>query len=262
MTDLTKMLCGLFFFTLILSACSSEDLAPTSNEDEIVPQEFLNISYMGQSYENVPTAYDENGDFIFLDKEFSEIYQKNLANDLDWSISIKGSNSIEFFSNLKENLEANGIVIDSTIKSIAAYPIDGLTRAGYDDLASLTLFDDKEFKDRNYTFVLNDSVISTEVSNLKNSPWSFNDKCSSLKIANNMPNDPNKEFQLGYFSYPCSNIDAVFIGYDDRNFSDRTITCVAHAGDKKECSNLPGFNDKLSSFKFFFAQKGQYTSSF
>lgn len=77
-----------------------------------------------------------------------------------------------------------------------------------------------------------------------------------------MPNDPNKEFQLGYFSYPCSNIDAVFIGYDDRNFSDRTITCVAHAGDKKECSNLPGFNDKLSSFKFFFAQKGQYTSSF
>lgn len=98
MTDLTKMLCGLFFFTLILSACSSEDLAPTSNEDEIVPQEFLNISYMGQSYENVPTAYDENGDFIFLDKEFSEIYQKNLANDLDWSISIKGSNSIEFFS--------------------------------------------------------------------------------------------------------------------------------------------------------------------
>ena len=262
MTDLTKMLCGFFVFTLALSACSSEDLTPTSNEEGIVPQEFLNITYKGQSFENVPTAYDENGDFIFLDKEFSKIYQKNLANDSDWSISIKGSSDIEFFSNLDENLEANGIEIDPEIKSIVAYPIDVLTRAGYEDLASVTLFDDKDFKDRNYTFVLNDSIISTDVRNLKNSPWKFNDKCSSLKIANNMPNDPNKEFKLGYFTYPCSNIDAVFIGYDDRDFSDRTITCVAHAGDKKECPSLPGFNDKLSSFKFFFAQKGQYTSSF
>lgn len=262
MVNIRTLISGLSLCVILLTACNNEDTPAMHEEVSLEPQEFLNITYMGQSFENVPTAYDENGDFIFLDGKFAEIYQENLANDPDWSISIKGPNDIEFFSNLEENLKSNGIEIDSNIKSSIAYPVDALTRAGYDDLASLTIYDDKEYKDRNYTFVLNDSTISTEVSNLKDSPWKFNDKCSSLKIVNNMPNDPNKEFKLGYFTYPCSDIDAVFIGYDDKNFSDRTITCVAHAGGKKDCSSLPGFNDKLSSFKFFFAQKGQYTSSF
>lgn len=260
------------FLLLVVPAISGTFLACTENaavlNDEIILSrsgelvEYLNITYNGKTYQNIPTSYDENGDFIFLDDEFSAIYSYELANDSDWSISAQDSQNITFYPNLKSNLDANGIEIDENIESIEAILRESHARVGYNDLAEVTLFDDKNYEDRNYSFQLNDSIIATEVANLKNNPWSFNDKCSSLIITNNMPNDPNKTFQLGYFEYNCSDIEAVFIGYDDRNFSDRTITCTAAPATVKKYWSLPGFNDKLSSFKFFFAQKGQYHSSF
>ena len=42
-------------------------------------------------------------------------------------------------------------------------------------------------------------IIYTEVAK-KNKSLGFNDKCSSLILTNNMPDDPNnKIFKLGYF---------------------------------------------------------------
>lgn len=254
----------------VMTSCSEEVDAPQSqaDADDVLTRstdtiEYLNITYKGVTYDNVPTTYDENGDFVFSDDEFAPIYAAELANDPDWSISAKDAQNITFYGSLTSNLEANGIEIDQDVKVVdgsRSYVIP--SRASYEHLAEVTLYDDRDFKDRNYSFQLNDSIISTEVANLKNKPWSFNDKCSSLIITNNMPNDPNKTFKLGYFDYPCSEIEAVFIGYDDRNFTDRTITCVCQPSDVKKYASLPGFNDKMSSFKFFFAKKGQYSSSF
>lgn len=251
----------------VLTSCSNEADDPQIQADEVQTRsndaiEYLNITYKGVTYNNVPTTYDENGDFVFNDDDFASIYAAELANDPDWSISAKDATNITFYGSLASNLENNGIEIDKNIKSIdGERSFMASTRASYENLAEVTLYDDRDFKDRNYTFVLNDSIISTEVANLKDKPWGFNDKCSSLIITNNMPNDPNKKFQLGYFEYPCSEIEAVFIGYDDRNFSDRTITGVCPPSDVKTYASLPGFNDKMSSFKLFFAKKGQYSPS-
>lgn len=249
-----------------LWSCSNDADVPVPQDEEISTRsgelvECLNITYKGKTYQNVPTSYDENGDFLFLDSEFQAIYAEELANDLDWSISAKDSHNITFYPDLKNNLDSNGIEVDESIEAVDAALAVALTRAGYNDLAEVTLYDDRDFKDRNYSFQLNDSIIYTEVANLKNKPWEFNDKCSSLILTNNMPDDPNKIFKLGYFEYPCSEIEAVFIGYDDRNFSDRTITCVAPPTSVKKYPSLPGFNDKMSSFKLLFAKKGQYQPS-
>lgn len=246
-------------------SCSNDPDIIQDNKDfnnSVLSIEYLNITYNGVTYLNVPTTYNDHGDFIFHDEDFATIYTTELANDPDWSISIIDAENIIFYGNLKTNLKANGIEIDPDIQFINGIRSGSPeTRAGYEDLAEVTLFDDRDYKDRNYSFQLNDSVISVEVNNLNDKPWRFNDKCSSLIITNNMPNDPNQKFKLGYFTYPCSEIVAVFIGYDDKNFSDRTITCVCPPSDVKKYPSLPGFNDKMSSFKFFFAQKGQYSST-
>ena len=214
-----------------LWSCSNDAGVPVPQDEEISTRsgelvECLNITYKGKTYQNVPTSYDENGDFLFLDSEFSAIYAEELANDLDWSISAKDSHNITFYPDLKNNLDSNGIEVDESIEAVDAALAVALTRAGYNDLAEVTLYDDRDFKDRNYSFQLNDSI-----------------------------------FKLGYFEYPCSEIEAVFIGYDDRNFSDRTITCVAPPTSVKKYPSLPGFNDKMSSFKLLFAKKGQYQPS-
>lgn len=133
---------------------------------------------------------------------------------------------------------------------------------GYNYNSVLELYDDRNFKDRHYSFSLNDSIIEVENSDLKKSPYKFNDKCSSLRIANNLPTKEGYFLKLGAYSYETKDIVAVFIGFDDKNFSDRTIVCSTGAGTLKEYRSLPGFNDKLSSFKFLYAQKGQYTDHF
>lgn len=131
------------------------------------------------------------------------------------------------------------------------------TRSASDSLAVLTLYDDKYYKDRSLTFGLFENRLNLAVANLKDKSFKFNDKCSSLIIKNNFC-DPDHYFTLGVDNCPYSKIEAVFVGYDDRNFSDRTITGIAVANSIKKYATLPGFNDKLSSFKFLLARKGQY----
>lgn len=249
-----------------LASCANEtdDFVNQNDASElkaVEAEEYLNITYKDKTYFGVPTTYDENGDFVFLDNEFSAIYAKELANDYDWSISAKDSQNITFYADLKSNLDANGIVIDNRIKAVEASFSDGVTRAGNNFIAEVVMYDDRDYKDRQCTATLNDTVIQTEVANLKNKPWRFNDKCSSIILTNNMPNDSSKTFHLTYFDLLCSDIDAVFIGYDDKNFSDRTITCVAPPTTVQKYASLPGFNDKMSSFKFFFAKHGQYSTT-
>lgn len=222
----------------------------------------MNITYKGEVYKNIPTTYDENGDFVFLDNIFSNIYEKELKENTNLSIVARDPQNIILYEDFQTACDSEGIILIKEIPNIEASYNTLNSRAGYEDLASVTLYDDRDFKDRNYTFVLNDTVKATEVVDLKKSPWKFNDKCSSLILTNNLPNDPNKKLMLGSYEYACTDIDVVFIGYDDKGFTDRTITCIAPTAQVKKYASLPGFNDKMSSFKLFFAQKGQYQASF
>lgn len=248
--------------TAILSSCNNDDIPTVQNEGDktraIETVDYLNITYKGIKYKNVPTTYDENGDFIFLDNEFSAVYQNELANDYDWSISAKDSYNITFYPSLESNLKSNGLTVIEDANSSTKSILKQLTRSASDSLAVLTLYDDKYYKDRSLTFGLFENKHNYPVANLKDKKYKFNDKCSSLIIKNNFPDDPDHYFPLNVGNCPYSKVEAVFVGYDDRNFSDRTITGIAVANSIKKYATLPGFNDKLSSFKFLLARKGQY----
>lgn len=181
-----------------------------------------------------------------------------MANDYDWSISAKDSYNITFYPSLESNLKSNGLTVIEDANSSTKSILKQLTRSASDSLAVLTLYDDKYYKDRSLTFGLFENKHSHTVANLKDKSWKFNDKCSSLIIKNNFPDDPDHYFPLNVGNCPYSKVEAVFVGYDDRNFSDRTITGIAVANSIKKYATLPGFNDKLSSFKFLLARKGQY----
>ena len=55
-----------------LWSCSNDADVPVPQDEEISTRsgelvECLNITYKGKTYQNVPTSYDENGDFLFLE---------------------------------------------------------------------------------------------------------------------------------------------------------------------------------------------------
>ena len=251
-------------------SCMSDDetvllqIQQSQSSRAVAVADYLNITYNGKTYEAVPTSYDVNGDFIFLDEEFSFVYATELAYDSNWSISITGSNDITFYPDLQTNLLSNKIeIINEVIMDSLNRSYPKVQNSLSESWATVTLYDDKRFKDRSVDIVLiKNSKLSWEVSNLGEYPYSFNDKCSSLIFVNDAPeylellNSP-----MIYSPEQGTKIEAVFIGYDDRNFSDRTITCVVPHKSRKEYPSLPGFNDKMSSCKLFIAKKGEYIST-
>lgn len=146
----------LFLATLIVAglllSCSNDNdelqQTETTSESEVV--EYLNITYHGNEFLHVPTFYDEKGDFVFLDAEFSKIYEDKLANNINWSIKMKSSSDIEFYDNLDENLKMNGIKMSNAIplRSMSDTIVTNRSTS-YEYLAYLTLYDDKDFKDTN-----------------------------------------------------------------------------------------------------------------
>ena len=241
-----------------LASCNNEDTPVTQPNANLNPQEFLNISYNGKEYSNIPTTYDENGEFIFLDKDFSKIYEGELKDLSTLSIHLNDESSIEMFKTLDDNLEKHGVEISSVPMGN-----DVLTRTGVSSeenfLGTVDLWDDKKFKDTYWQFGIMTATNPKWVENL-GSPYKFNDKCSSLILTNNLPNDSSKELNMGSYTLKYSEATLVFIGYDDRGYSDRTFTALAKPTEKKEFRELKNFNDKMSSLKLFFARTGVYTT--
>ncbi len=134
-----------------LASCNNED-APTSvSQAEQNPDEFLNITYEGELYRNIPTTYDKNGEFVFLDDEFAKIYEENLKGSTTLSIHLIDESSIEMFKTLEDNLLAHGIdPITIPVEEGAS------TRTGVSSeenfLGTVDLWDDKGFKDTHWQF--------------------------------------------------------------------------------------------------------------
>jgi hypothetical protein len=254
---------------LLATSCSNADLLTIesnadlstieSNAEPTSRVEYLTVTYEGKTYKSIPTTYDVRGNFVFQDEVFSSRYRNEIDLLPELSIFMVRENEIELYKNLNELLEKKGLTLLEGVQ-IEETQLRSSTLPGYDHLAALKLHDDKNFKDRFVQDSLNYSRIIASNANLGNSPHNFNDKCSSLIITNNIKNSTTETIQLGGQTFICANVSAVFIGYDDKNYSDRTIVCIANAGTVTMEASLPGFNDKLSSYKFLFAQKGQYIS--
>ncbi|MBD5263350.1 MAG: hypothetical protein HDS39_04685 [Bacteroides sp.] len=241
-----------------LCSCSNEETPFSDGENmESIPQDVLNITYNGKTYYNVLATYDENGDFIFHDDELSKIYESELKNLEGLSIHAIDDNNIEIFNTLEDNLQSNGIDI-----SLLPTNANALTRTEVSSeqnfLGVVEIFDDKDFGDRHYPFGILDPLYPYHMSNLKNYN-NFNDKCSSLKLTNYLPNDQTKILNMGSYTLTYAEATLVFIGYEDKNYGKKSYVVLANAGEHKELKELKGFNDKMSSFKLMFAISGTYT---
>ncbi len=218
--------------------------------------EILNITYKGKCYKSIPTTYDENGEFVFLNDEFATLYSTEIAMLPDLSIFVTDANNIEFYSSLNETLEKKELKLIKNVKFNSV-----LTRVG-GIVGEVDLFDDTGCKDRHFPFTITENSPINYIADLKPSPYKFNDKCSSLTLANNLPDVHNQTILIDGKSLPCADVSVVFIGYDDKNYTDRTIVCTAESSRYNTYNSLPGFNDKLSSFKLFLAKDGQYYTHF
>lgn len=252
-----------FFASLMLvgsmigcASCSNEDVPEKTQESTLSPTEFLNISYNGKEYLNVPTAYDENGDFVFLDNEFSKIYEAELKELPTLSINLITDTNIEMFSSLESNLTKQGIDY-SKVPDESSPATRTITSSEQNYIGTVDLYDDKNFKDTHLQFGIIDAIHTVEEPRLKT--YGFNDKCSSLELWNHLPKDESKILNLGSYSLSYDKATLVFIGYDDTDYSDRTYTALAGASELKKYKELKNFNDKMSSCKLFFSEKGNLT---
>lgn len=62
---------------IAFTSCNSDEVISQNDEVQLQPQEFLNITYKGEVYKNIPTTYDENGDFVFWIIFFQTYMKKN-----------------------------------------------------------------------------------------------------------------------------------------------------------------------------------------
>ncbi len=248
------------FVSLTLVSCNNDienDLSKIQNTFD--NKEFFTISYKGQTYKNIPVQYDKNGDFIFLDSDFARIYNEKI-NIGNYTMYLDKNSNISFYDNLDDFFKDKNLKIISDLKTRSGNEQSNTFAITTQYSGGVELYDDKNFLDtrKEFTLKIPDNY-SLEISNL--SSISFNDKCSSLRVTNNLPSNNFSYIVFGGYTYKSTNIIVLFVGNDDVAFQDRQIICAAEAGTICEHNELPGFNDKLSSFKLYLTQKGQYECS-
>lgn len=221
--------------------------------ENLVAEDYLTIHFNDSTYNNVPTAYDENGNFVFLDEKFATIYTTLLVTKPRLSTFILAEGEIALYVDLETGLEDQDLTLIPGEEAAATSRLVGTS------VAWVRLYDDKNYNDTNHRYDLSEFTQIVSYSSLK--PISFNDKCSSLKMENNLPWNSTETMVLNGSTILKSNVTAVFIGYEHEYMGGNTVVCVAEPGTYRNYPSLPGFNDKLSSFDFKLAQHGQYTSS-
>ncbi|MDE6554163.1 MAG: hypothetical protein K2K98_14565 [Muribaculaceae bacterium] len=246
-----------FIASAILCSWSTDETLSSKMEDpESFALDLLNITYNGKTYYNVLTSYDEKGNFVFHDEELSKIYNQELKDLETISFNYIDDNSIEIFNSLNENLKYHGIQMEYLTEDVN-YTTRTEVSSEQNFLGTVEIFDDKNFKDRNYSFGILDPLKPYYMSDLKNYN-SFNDKCSSLKLTNFLPNDDTQILNMGVYTLKFSEATLVFIGYEDKNYGKSSYTVLAEASENIEVKEFKGFNDKMSSFKLLFAKSGIY----
>lgn len=237
---------ALFAMTLAVPSCNVEEPEPTNGNVE-----FLNITYKDKLYKSVPTTYDKDGQFVFLDKEFSAVYNVEVSQLPNLSIFVTDEHDIEFYSSLEETFDTKNLKFVSSVPSNLPQ-----TRAEI-PIGSVDIFDKRDCAGDHIMFYLNKPHQMPAVRDFEDDPYHFNDKCSSLILTNNLPYSKDHFIVLNGYSLPCIDISVVFVGYEDKEFSGRTTVITANAGVVNRTYSLPGFDKQLSSFKLFIAQRGQ-----
>lgn len=248
MTQMKKCYTTLVLLAIALTIPSCSEEPEPTNEDVV----FLNVTYKDKLYKSIPTTYGKDGQFIFHDREFSDVYNTEISPMPSLSIFMADDHNIEFYSSLEETFETKKLDEVSDIPTRLPQ-----TRVN-NVFGNVTLFEKNDFKDMNLIFHLDKPHQVYSVRDFTDDPFHFNNNCSSLTLTNNLPDSHDQFIIINGYSCSCADISVVFVGYDDKNFTGHTIVCVAQSNRYNTYEHLPGFNNRLSSFKLFMAKDGQY----
>ena len=216
----------------------------------------LSATYKGVVYK-VPGKLDEDGNPVYLNKEFSDLFKNKLSNNPNLVTFVTGNNTVEYFDSLEDVFDADGLKYleqmpnsnDSDIKTRAAGVIAGRVQ----------VWDDSNFGDRTLIFDIDYDVIF-EYPHLKYYD-NFNDKISSLRIYNYINPSANIYSHLGPKANPLqphlgSSLRITFLGYEDDTYSGKVLLCVGSANgsttvpshEDNRLGNF-GWNDKITAVR-------------
>ena len=242
MRNLTKLSFLTIFLYLFIS-CSNDDI-DVANINGTTTAETFRFVYKGINYSS-PYHFDENSTIVLHDAEVYELYKK-LKSLPELATYIKEDNSIEFFDNYAQAIEAteNRLTLR---REVPFQPFEYII---------IELYDSKEYQGNSY---IRDYDLSTlKFSHIVggNLSWNninFNKKASSFKIktyergykAKGYEKNSTKDYHY-YLSYKV-------IFYNDYELQNQTLIFSKYPSDLNENINIEdlnkyGWNNKIGTY--------------
>lgn len=213
---------------IVLFSCSNDSKDLT--EDIVDSSNKLQVTYKGINYS---ASYDLiNDSIVFRDgEEFTLIFKENLSQNPNLAAYYNQDGSIEYFDSYDELALIKNVISendDTDIGTKSAYP--------QSFQAVVTFWDDTNYKDRSFTFYVENIYQPAFAEHLKY-PFGFNDKCSA--------------FKLDYLSN-SSEYKAVLQMYEHDTFGGKCL--VYEVSSSSRNCHVPrlksvSFNDKMTSFR-------------
>jgi hypothetical protein len=207
----------------------------------------LSAKYKGILYE-VPGKLDDEGNPVYLNKEFNDLYQKELSKHPTLVTVLTGENVVEHYESLNDVFEEKDLKI---IEQMSDSNVSGdvTTRAATSGNSGLvSVWDDTNYEDRRLDFPITYTSwwAISHLSDYNN----FNDKISSLKIWSYI--DMFATVIDAYEnSYPGSDLRITFVGYENNSYSGQVLLCLCPPGFEHFDPKLKnfGWNDKITALK-------------
>lgn len=252
-----KSFISMTFLSLILIMMSC-----TNNADELLSQNsnqqgdfILHATYKGVSYE-VPGVLDKDGNPIYLNKEFSELYKNELSNHPTLVTVLRDGDIVEYYESLTEVLDVNNIQMLENAKIPDVSTVTKSVTSG--TAGRVIVWDDSNYSDRSLTFDISYSGwwAIPQLRDYNN----FNDKISSLKIWSYINPSANIEDEFGC-TYSGSGLRVTFIGYENNTYKGKVLLCLCSPQGTHFDNRLGniGWNDKITALRVLISDANSST---
>lgn len=221
MKALFKLLLLLFIVNFL--SCDNEIIKTDLNDSEL-EKEFFTSVFIYEDQKYVVPCELVGDSIIFLNEEFKALYDNEISKHPNLATCIREDGAIEYFSNNEKMRMAYNLPMLNLDAIRKEYSENNniMTKARLVDIGQdhIRLYDDKNFKDRNYGWVLDHANDYVAIAHLK-PIYGFNDKTSSIKIgipsstvmlyAWENDNYKGRSFHVGFYGYnspsgPADNI--------------------------------------------------------
>lgn len=251
-----KIFISMMLSSLLLGVMSCTDVIGDSlNTDANEQGDFiLHATYKGISYE-VPGKLDKDGNPVYLNKEFSELYKNELSNHPTLVTVLRDGDIVEYYESLNEVLDVNNMQM---LENSKIPEVSGETKGTAGTAGRVIVWDDSNYSDRSLTFDITYSNwwAIPQLRNYNN----FNDKISSLKIWSYINPSHIIEDKFGC-RYSGSGLRITFIGYENDNYEGKVLLCLCSPQGTHFDHRLGniGWNDKITALRVLISDANSST---